>query len=141
MSVELLHPMVVHFPIALLLVSFFCETIALALKIPSWHRLSFWNLIFGMWGALAAVMTGGIASTMTEHYSFQSYGVQQWHEMTGALAFAMTVIVGSWHLAVGKQMKPVSRWIAWGLLGLTCLVMTVAAYLGGRLVYEFKVVG
>lgn len=141
MSVEILHPMTVHFPIALLLASFVSETVALVFKVPSWHRISFWNLLFGTWGALAAVITGGIAATAARHGSVQSYQTQRGHELVGSLAFAMAVMALSWHLAVGKEMRRTSRWIAWGWLGLTCAVIALASHLGGRLVYEFKVMG
>lgn len=140
MPVEVLHPMTVHFPIALLLVSFLVETLALGLKIPAWHRVSFWNLILGTWGALAAAVTGGVSAAMVKHPSWQSWAVLERHSLWGALAFAGATGVAAWHLAAGKQMSRRSRWIAWGCLGMVCAIMTFASHLGARLVYEYGVV-
>ena len=140
MALETLHPMVIHFPIALLLTAFLFETVALVCRVPALHRIAFWNLILGMWGTLAAVITGGMA-TLSVRVSGPSRSVLWAHELLGCVAFALAAVAGSWHLAVGSAMPRPARWMAWGVLGLACAVMSVAGYLGGRLVYEFNLVG
>lgn len=140
MPLEVLHPMTVHFPIALLLVAFLVETLALVLKAPAWHRVAFWNLVLGTWAALAAAVTGGIAAAIAKPPSWESRSVLDLHGFWGALAFAAATTVMAWHLAAGQAMSRQSRWVAWGLLGVTCGIMTFAAHLGARLVYEYGLV-
>jgi uncharacterized membrane protein len=140
MSPQTLHPMVVHFPIALLLTAFLFETIALTFKIndPLLRRISFWNLVLGTWGGLAAVLPGGVAAT-TVQLDAASRIVMDRHVVFGCVSFVLSAAVCSWHLAKGKKMRPRSRWIAWALLGITCLITALTGDLGGSLVYEHQV--
>ncbi len=55
---ERLHPVLAHFPIALLLTSVLFDALAYALKRPSLHVVGFWNLLAGVLGAGAAVYSG-----------------------------------------------------------------------------------
>lgn len=138
--IEVLHPMTVHFPIALLCVAFLVETLALAFKFPAWHRVTVWNLVLGTWAALVAGITGGLAAAVARHPSRESEAVLAHHGLWGTLAFGLAAAVMAWHLAAGQAMGRRSRWMAWGLLGLTCGVTAVAAHLGATLVYEHGVV-
>lgn len=140
MNSETLHPMVVHFPIALLLAALATETLGLALNTPSWHQISLWNLVVGTLGALAAVVTGGIASGVAEQVSAESLRVQQIHEVLGCLVLLLAALVSGWHMAAGEKMTRVQRWRAWWLLALTCAVTAAAGHFGGLLVYKFGVV-
>jgi uncharacterized membrane protein len=65
---ERLHPILSHFPIALILTSVFFDALAYALKRPSLHVVGFWNLAGGVIGAAAAAYSGlaaerGLAGT------------------------------------------------------------------------------
>ncbi len=137
MPAAVFHPMVVHFPIALLVVALLIETLALILPRAGWHRVALWNLVLGTWGALLAVITGGIAAAGARPVLEESRNVLEMHGTIGTLAFALAAAVNGWHLAAGQQMSRRSRWIAWGFLVLTCGVLAYAAHLGARLVYEY----
>lgn len=141
MPQEVLHPMTVHFPIALLLVALLVETLALAFRRPAWHKITLWNLVLGTWGALAAVVTGGISAAAAglPPTEAAARGLEA-HSVWGMVSFALAVTVNAWHLAAGQQMKRPARWMAWGLLLLTCAVMTYSGHLGARLVYEHGLV-
>jgi uncharacterized membrane protein len=52
------HFMVNHFPIALLICSFFFDLVATIWKKKDWHTAGFLTLIIGTIGAIAAVITG-----------------------------------------------------------------------------------
>lgn len=140
MPVETWHPMTVHFPIALLLVAFLVETLALVFTRPAWHRITLWNLVLGAWAALAAAVTGGLAAVMAKHPSWESHAVLAQHSVWGALVFVAAVVVAGWHLAAGQEMSRRARWISWGLLGMTCVMTAFAAHLGAKLVFEYGVI-
>ena len=55
---ESAHPLVVHFPIALLLTAVLLDLAALVLRRPGLHRIALWNLSLGALGAGIAVLTG-----------------------------------------------------------------------------------
>ena len=133
--------MVVHFPIALLLVALLVETLALIFRKTAWHRITLWNLVLGTWGALAAVVTGGIsAAAVTGPMALETGKALSAHTVWAMIAFTLAATVNAWHLAAGKQMKRKARWAAWGLLAVTCVVMAFAAHLGARLVYQYGLV-
>ena len=137
---ENLHPITVHFPIALLFSAFAVETLALLLKKPAWHRFSLANLILGALGAGVAVLTGRQAEGMAKH-SFEIHEVMKRHETIGVLVLSSTLLVMGWRLVSQDRLKGRSRWLACTLLGITCLLMAFGAHLGGRLVYEYGVGG
>ena len=64
---ESVHPLVVHFPIALLLTAVALDLLAVALKRPGWHRIALWNLAMGTAGAGLAVWSGLRASEVAKH--------------------------------------------------------------------------
>ncbi|MCM8812173.1 MAG: DUF2231 domain-containing protein [Candidatus Omnitrophica bacterium] len=137
---ENLHPVFVHFPVALLLTSCGIEAAALALKRSAWHRVSIWNLALGTIGAAAAVVTGRMAQETAKH-TFEIHQVMSLHEKLGYVVLGLCSAVLAWRLLRKDRLKTAYRWLAWGLLLAACGVMVFSAHLGGRLVYEFGVGG
>ncbi len=137
---ESLHPMVVHFPIALLFSAFLIETLALLLRKDSWHRISRWNLLLGTGGAVGAVLTGRHAMGVAKH-SFEIYQIMELHERLGYVVLTLVVTLATWRLVTRDRLTHRVRWVAWAALALTCGVMAFSAHLGGRMVYEFGVGG
>ena len=137
---ETLHPMVVHFPIALLMAAWVIETLALVLRRSGWHKISLWNMGLGTLGALAAVLSGRQAMAAAKH-SMEIYQVMELHERLGYVVLVLAAAITAWRLFRGDRLGRRSRWLLWGLL--TCAVGLTAfsAHLGGRMVYEFGVGG
>lgn len=137
---ESLHPITVHFPVALLMTAFFLETLALITGRMGWHRISLWNLCLGWLAAAAAVLTGRLAQEMAKHSS-EIYEVMELHERLGYVVLALVSTAAVWRLARRDRLSIHARWMVWILLGLACGAMALGAHLGGRLVYEFGVGG
>ncbi|MBI3616498.1 MAG: DUF2231 domain-containing protein [Candidatus Omnitrophica bacterium] len=137
---ETIHPITVHFPVALLITAFFVETLALLAGKPNWHRVALWTLTLGALAAAAAVWTGRQAMAAAKH-SFEIYQVMELHENLGYVVLSLAVLVAGWRLWARDRLSVKSRWIAWALLGSACGIMAFSAHLGGRLVYEFGVGG
>ncbi len=55
-----LHPALTHFPIALWIVSFLCDLLAIAGDSTLWWTLSYWNIAIGLCFAMAAIVSGFI---------------------------------------------------------------------------------
>jgi uncharacterized membrane protein len=62
-----LHPLVVHFAIALFFVSVFCDILGWLLKKESLHTVGWWNLLFGFFGAIVTVAAGLLAERSVGH--------------------------------------------------------------------------
>ncbi len=131
-----LHPMLVHFPIALLTTSVAFE--ALAMRWPS-ERLrasSLDMLVVGVLAAVAAVVSGHLAEEAVENRGIPEQ-VLEWHEGLGFATFwifagvlAMRVAM-AWGLLRDRPIWP----LLLGLVGIA--VLLVAGYFGGELVYRF----
>ena len=137
---ESLHPVTVHFPIALIFSVLLIETMALAWNRPHWHRISLWNLLLGALGAVAAVVTGRQAMTAAKH-SPEIHRVMNLHERLGYFVLVSVLSVALFRILLKDRLNIRQRWVAWGLLFVTCSVLAFSAHLGGRLVYEFGVGG
>jgi len=61
MSFDEIHPLIIHFPIALLSAGFLFDFLSYLLKKKSLEFAGWWNLILGMVSALCAIVTGLIA--------------------------------------------------------------------------------
>jgi len=131
-----LHPMVVHFPIALLSASVLFDILSSRWCQEDMRVASLYTLILGLGGALVAVITGMVAEEAVERS-----GVPEWileiHETLGFTTF--------WVFA-GLLGLQVAQWLGWMRerralsisLGLVAVaVLIIASYYGGSLVYEF----
>lgn len=137
---ESLHPILVHFPIALLLAALLVETLALLLRKPALHAVSLWCLGLGALGASAAVISGRQAMAAAKH-SMEIYRIMELHERLGYTVLALAAFAAAWRLLKRDQISRKTRWLLWILLAAACGLMAFGATLGGRMVYEFGVGG
>lgn len=137
---ESVHPLVVHFPIALLLTAVGLDVAALLVRRPAWHRVALWNLTLGTLGAGLAVLTGLRAEDVAKH-SFEIWQVITLHKRLGITTLILGLMTVSWRLAhrdrLSSRARLITTWISLTMAG----TLAWGAYLGGRLVYEFGVGG
>lgn len=137
---ESLHPLVVHFPIALLVTALALETVGAGFRWESWRRAASSNLALGVMGAAVAVLTGVLAEGTAKH-SFDIEQVLARHEQMGYLVLSLAIAALGWRWATRAAARRWIRWVGWGLMAATCAGLAVGAHLGGRLVYEYGVGG
>lgn len=132
-----IHPMVVHFPIALLLASVFFDLIALRWRGPECRATSLSLLALGVLAALVALLTGHLAEEAIEHGGMVPKQAIETHEELAFAAF--------WVFAGLLGVKMLSSW-GWmrerALLVLFlgvggAVLLFVASYYGGDLVYRY----
>jgi len=137
---ESAHPLVVHFPIALLMTALLLDGLALALKQPQLHRVALWNLTLGTCGAGVAVWTGYRAADIARH-SFEIHQVMELHRKLGIATLILGSLVVIWRLwkrdRLGRPARLLALLVMLGMAG----TLSYGAHLGGRLVYEFGVGG
>jgi len=137
---ESVHPMVVHFPIALVMTALLLDGSALILKRPQLHRVALWNLSLGTLGAGAAVWTGYRAAEIAKH-SFEIHQVMELHRKLGVATLilgGLLVVARLWSRdRLGSRARGVALFLAAVMVG----SLAYGAHLGGRLVYEFGVGG
>lgn len=137
---ESLHPLIVHFPIALLLSALACDILALVLRREALHRVGLWNLALGTLGAGAAVWTGLQAEEVAKH-SFEIFQVMDRHERLGQITLGLAVVTLGWRLWRRDRFALPARLGVLLLMTLMAASLAYGAHLGGRLVYEFGVGG
>jgi uncharacterized membrane protein len=135
---ERLHPVLVHFPIALLLTSVIFDALAYALKRPSLHVVGFWNLLAGVLGAGAAAYSGyaserNLASTLIPQALIGS------HREASLVALAIFALLLAVRLARGRGgVAGIERWLpaylAVAIVGIGFLAR--AGHSGNRLVFD-----
>ncbi len=130
------HPMLVHFPIALLSASVFCDLLALRWRQQDCRLVGLYTLFFGLVGALLSVASGALAEEAVEHSGVPE-SILEIHEKLGFATFWTFAALLGWRSA---------EWLGWirerrllslglGLVGVVILV--VASYYGGSLVYDY----
>ena len=135
---ESFHPLVVHFPIALLLSALLIDVLGLVLKRPGWHHIALWNLSLGTLGAAAAVLTGLQAEDVAKH-SFEIWRVIELHKRLGISTLILAIMVVTWRLRKRDHLSPRGRLATIVAMLIMASTLSVGASLGGRLVYELGV--
>ena len=137
---ESAHPLVVHYPIALLLTALLLDGLAICFKRPGLHRVALWNFSLGTLGAGVAVWSGYQAAEVAKH-TFEIHQVMELHRKLGIATLVAGVVVAVWRLAARDRLGPWSRAITLLLTVGVAGTLSYGAHLGGRLVYEFGVGG
>lgn len=140
LPMESVHPLVVHFPIALLLTAILLDLAALALRRPALHRVALWNLALGTLGAAAAVWTGLRAAEIAKH-TFAIHQVMELHRKLGIATLILGGFAVAWRLVVRDRLSRPWRVATLFIMLAMTGTLIYGAHLGGRLVYEFGVGG
>jgi len=131
-----LHPVVVHFPIALLSTSVLFELLGLYFRRDDFRRIGFWLLMvgmtagiiaagFGVWGEDAAKKLGVPESAIETHESFA---------VSTLITFGLLLI---YRWRIRERWTPIHNkiYLAGALAGV--LLLGTTGYLGGDLVYRY----
>ncbi len=137
---ESVHPLIVHFPIALILTALVLDLLAVSLNKPHLHRIALWNLSLGTLGAGVAVLTGLQAAEVAKH-SFEIWQVMEWHERLGITTLILGLMVVAWRWWKRDQFSRRARLLVLAVMMVMASTLGLGGYLGGRMVYEFGVGG
>jgi uncharacterized membrane protein len=128
-----IHPMIVHFPIALLIVAVMFELLAVRWRTSGLRDASLYTLVAGVVGAGLAIITGRMAEEGMEESGIPD-ALLDIHEGLGYATF--WIFLGLFALRVlirrGWLRERPALTIGLGLVGIGVLAAT-----GGSLVYDF----
>ncbi len=131
-----IHPMIVHFPIALFTTAWLFDLLALWWRQDKLRDAALYMSIVGLLSAGLAVVTGHFAEEAVEHSGIPEQALEI-HEQLGFITFWMFFGLLGLRLAMrlgwvsDKQVLAVAA----GLAGV--IVLLVASYFGGDLVYRY----
>ncbi|KJV06669.1 DUF2231 domain-containing protein [Methylocucumis oryzae] len=132
------HPLVVHFPIALLFTFLAVEVLALILKKPAWREAATVILVAGALGAVIAVIAGFSAANSIEHGG-NVHEIMENHEHIGVIVMALAVVLALWRLFIGKPLTGGANTLFLIISVVMCLLLSFGADLGGLMVYQYGV--
>lgn len=136
-SITHIHPMLVHFPIALVMLGFIAEWASFYFKKETYlSTLGFYLLIAGTATALFALLSGVI---FTAEMSGKSDEVKQTHEMFAWIT--LSILVAASALRIYLKLKNSEntnwKWLAFALFGMAAISVSITGFLGGTLVYNY----
>ena len=131
-----IHPMIVHFPIALLMTSVAFDALALRWRPEQCRDASLSMLLVGVLSAGVAVVTGHFEEEAVEHSGIPEQALEL-HETLGFATFWIFVALLGLRLAIRWSLIGEKHLLALavGLVGV--VVLLVASYFGGDLVYGY----
>ena len=126
-----LHPLAIHFPIALVLVALCAEVAAVMTDDDRWHIVARANLRAGALSALIAAAAGWL---LARSAGVEPTSLLEAHRWLGTLAAGMTLAAA---LATASRRKdsPTKRAIYWIVLCVAGALVGITAHLGGLLVW------
>ena len=131
-----LHAMLIHFPIALLIVGFLSELVSLLLKRAFFNQVAFYLLILGTFGTIVAYLTGNAAGEgMEEGTLGKAIGM---HEEAAFITLCLTIVTSLVYSTI-VYFKYQNKWAKLiSIVMFTAVIGAVSrtAYLGGQLVYK-----
>ncbi|MFO0775340.1 MAG: DUF2231 domain-containing protein [Nitrospiraceae bacterium] len=130
-----IHPMIVHFPIALLAVSTAIEAAAVLWKKEQLRETSFLLLALGIAAAGAAAITGHFAEEAAEAQKIPEAAIELHESFAIAAAAIFAVVLGlRFAMRRGMMTDMPGLTLAGAIVG--SAVLAVAGYFGGDLVYS-----
>lgn len=132
-----LHPMIVHFPIALLIVGFLSDIVGLAIKREFFSQVGFLMLVLGTLGLITAYLSGQQAGDgITEAGALKQ--ALETHEGSATLTLWVVIIAAIFRisLVLFKKYKGAFKMVSLTLFFLGVLALARTGYYGGELVYK-----
>ena len=131
-----MHPIVVHFIIAMVLFSFFCDVVGYFAHKPKFFEVSFWNLVIAAIAIFVAILFGQFEAGLANSYK-ASQATLNWHTITGWSLSALLVAIVAWRFVI-RNRNPVRLPPAYlGVATVLTLIVCFQTYLGTQLVWVY----
>ncbi len=133
-----LHPLFVHFPVALLLLALVLEVIALLWRKSELSRAAWWNQIAGTIG-LAFAVASGLYAEATVHLTAEARVLLERHEQMAFVAAALFAALLLWRIGARGKIPghPPVLYMILFLAGVASVL--TGALFGGEMVFRYGV--
>jgi uncharacterized membrane protein len=132
-----IHPMLVHFPIALVMVGFIADLVPMIIKKEiCLSRAGFYLLLLGTLSAIAAATSGAL---FTDEKAGVAGEIQETHEMFAIITIVILSVASliRIYMEVKKVENKNLKWTVLALYGLAAITVSITGFFGGTLVYNY----
>ncbi len=135
---ETIHPMIVHFPIALLLTATLISFLAVLFKNKREELkiVLYWIMILGAISVLAALFSGLYEDARGVIHDDAIHQIMKVHKLLGFIITSAFVLITLWFVIRKRKIQYRELLIITLFLIATSSVLVYSAYLGGKMVYE-----
>ncbi|MFA5297768.1 MAG: DUF2231 domain-containing protein [Lutibacter sp.] len=134
-----LHAILIHFPIALLVIGFFSELLAIFIKKDFFKKVAFYLLLVGALGAITAYISGSYAGEGIEEGPLKA--PMELHEQAALITLWLSIITALFSVLIYffKVQNNKVKSVAIFLYALLVASVVQTGYYGGQLVYSHGV--
>lgn len=133
-----IHPLLVHFPIALLSAFLITDLFGFLLKKEKLKHSASVMLYIGTVGAMATVASGLMAANKVPHAE-EVHFIMQRHKYFGITVLVISLFLSIWRYLLEETFSKTGQVIHFMLSILMVVVMSMGADLGGMMVYKYGV--
>ena len=126
-----LHPLLVHFPIGLVLIAAVAEVVAMATSLGDWQAVAVVNVRVGAVFAIGAAIAGW---RLASSPGMEATSSLDWHRWLGTIA-AVAVSGAALATAGARGRSPFALWVYRMTLFWAAVLVAVTGHLGGLLVW------
>ena len=126
-----LHPLLVHFPIGLVLIAAVAEVVAMTTGLWDWRAVAVGNLRAGAVFAIGAAIAGW---RLASSPGMEATSSLEWHQWLGTIA-AVAVFGAALATACARGRSPFALWVYRITLFWAAALVAVTGHLGGLLVW------
>lgn len=132
------HPFIVHFPLALLTVGFFCDAAGILFRRDHLLHTGYLLLVLGAVSAIAASLTGNAAEETAARIPGIAAALER-HESISATAtwLAIVLVLLRTHLVLKRKFTGTVRFAYLAGAAATAVLVALSGYTGGKMTYEY----
>ena len=131
-----MHPIVVHFVIAMVFFSFFCDVVGYLTRNVRLFEVSFWNMFVASVSIFVAVIFGQFEAGLAQPYAAVQ-PILNSHTITGWSLAAILVAITAWRFAI-RARDPLNIPVAYlGVATFLICLVSLQVYLGTQLVWVY----
>ncbi|WP_347239863.1 DUF2231 domain-containing protein [Oscillatoria sp. FACHB-1406] len=131
-----LHPIIVHFVIAMVFFAYFCDLVGYLSRKPTWLEVSWWNLLVASVAIFFAVIFGEFEAGLAEPYTAAQTALD-WHTITGWSLSAILVGITAWRGVLRRQNPGKIPVVYLGVATLLVVLVFFQMYLGDLLAWVY----
>jgi uncharacterized membrane protein len=135
-----IHPLVVHFPIALLCAAALMYWLGSLARREPWQWSGLWTLLFGVLGAAVAVATGLYSAPGVMLAPSVKMALLGYHKRVMIAVLILSAALALWAIAA-RPMPARGRGAFLAMLVLLVALVAKGADYGGRMVYDYNAGG